>query len=187
MSEDKYIILSMQDKASEDVAKILSNRTSKRIVEALSEQSLSPNKLSKKLNIPISTVKYNLDQLIQVGMVKVKTTKWSVKGREVKYYEPAKKLILIAPEKSSKVLLSNLLNNTILPVMLVAVGLIGLLSNLFKKVSLENAAYGADVITKGAERLASSTIVISDLPIYSILFIVVLIIGIILLILKLRR
>ena len=100
--EDKFVILSIRDKESKDVANALSNDKARLILEALTEQTYSPTQLSNKLDLPLSTVQYNLDLLTKSRMIKINKKRWSVKGRRINYYEPAKKFIIIAPEKKNK-------------------------------------------------------------------------------------
>ena len=72
---------------SRKITQILSNETSIKILELL--------------ELPLTTVKYNLDSLIESDLIKVKQIKWSKKGRQVKIYESAEKLIVLVPSKSS--------------------------------------------------------------------------------------
>jgi hypothetical protein len=62
---------------------------------------MSATDIAEKLNLPLTTVKYNLDSLIESDLIKVKQIKWSQKGRQVKIYESAEKLIVLVPSKSS--------------------------------------------------------------------------------------
>ncbi|WP_243684216.1 hypothetical protein [Methanosarcina barkeri] len=39
----------------------------------------------------LNTLKYNLDSLLEAGMIRVRHVKWSQKGREIKIYEASKK------------------------------------------------------------------------------------------------
>ncbi len=185
MPEDKYIVLSMQDKKSEDIAKVISNKTARQILEALTDKSLSPNKLSKKLDIPLSTVEYNLDQLIKVNLIRIKNTKFSVKGRKVNYYEPAKKLILIAPEETSKGLLQTLLNSAVLPVVMIVIGGFGLFIRFVNEVSFRSALDLSE--TKTAAGMVANIELASHLIILKFIFLIIIIIGIILLVIRKRR
>ena len=96
---DKYIMVSLDDKKSKDIANVLSNDTSRKLLDYLSDHDkVAPVDLSKKLNIPISTVTYNLKHLKESGLIETKDFAWSDKGKKVELYSLARKLILIAPK-----------------------------------------------------------------------------------------
>lgn len=95
---EKFIVMSLEDENSKQLAKVLSNSTALKIMNKLAEKRFSPSELAKELNLPISTVQYNLDLLKQANMIKETAYRYSEKGKKVSYYEPVKKLIIIAPE-----------------------------------------------------------------------------------------
>ena len=96
---DKYILVSLDEKKSKDLANVISNETSRKILDYLGDhEKVAPVEISKKLNIPISTVTYNLKHLKKQGLIEVKDFAWSDKGKKVELYSIAKKLILIAPK-----------------------------------------------------------------------------------------
>ncbi|WP_292391467.1 ArsR/SmtB family transcription factor [Methanosarcina sp. UBA5] len=86
---------------SRKITQILSNETSLKILELLGKKSMSATSIAEELNLPLTTVKYNLDSLIESDLIKVKQIKWSKKGRQVKIYESVEKLIVLVPSKSS--------------------------------------------------------------------------------------
>jgi Predicted transcriptional regulator len=86
---------------SRKITQILSNETSLKILELLGKKSMSATNIAEELKLPLTTVKYNLDSLIESDLIKVKQIKWSQKGRQVKVYESAEKLIVLVPSKSS--------------------------------------------------------------------------------------
>jgi DNA-binding transcriptional ArsR family regulator len=86
---------------SRKITQILSNETSIKILELLGNKSMSATSIAEELELPLTTVKYNLDSLIESDLIKVKQIKWSKKGRQVKIYESAEKLIVLVPSKSS--------------------------------------------------------------------------------------
>lgn len=86
---------------SRKITQILSNETSIKILELLGKKSMSATNIAEELELPLTTVKYNLDSLIESDLIKIKQIKWSKKGRQVKIYESAEKLIVLVPSKSS--------------------------------------------------------------------------------------
>jgi DNA-binding transcriptional ArsR family regulator len=86
---------------SRKITQILSNETSIKILELLGRESMSATSIAEELKLPLTTVKYNLDSLVESDLIMVKQIKWSQKGRQVKIYESVEKLIVLVPSKSS--------------------------------------------------------------------------------------
>ncbi|MFA6022932.1 MAG: winged helix-turn-helix domain-containing protein [Candidatus Pacearchaeota archaeon] len=98
----KYVVVSLDDDKLSVLADVLSNKTSKKILEFLADNESSETEIAQKLNIPANTVNYNIKKLVECGLIE--TTKnyfWSVKGKKVLIYRVAKKSILISPKNSS--------------------------------------------------------------------------------------
>jgi len=97
--EDKFVLVLLSDKKSKKIAEIISNETARKILDYLGEKNkISPIELSKKLNVPISTITYNLRLLSEHGLIVKEDEVWSDKGRKVSLYSIAKKMILIVPK-----------------------------------------------------------------------------------------
>jgi predicted ArsR family transcriptional regulator len=95
-NSDKVLILPL----SEDSRKItlaLSNEKAMKVLGALTDKAMSATDVATNLGMPLTTVKYNIDSLVEADLLKVKDTKWSKKGREIKIYEPVQKFIVVAP------------------------------------------------------------------------------------------
>ncbi|MDV0446317.1 hypothetical protein MsAg5_01470 [Methanosarcinaceae archaeon Ag5] len=99
---DNLIIIPVNDD-SKKIRQILSNETSMKILDALKKESMSSSQLSEKLGLPLTTIKYNVDILVENNLVNVKKIKYSEKGRQVKIYEAPEKVIVFAPEKISRI------------------------------------------------------------------------------------
>lgn len=102
MNEEKLLILPLNDGTAKRISLALANETSRKVLEALAEESLSAGQISEKLGVPLTTLHYNIENLIEVGLIKVERTRYSEKGREVKVYAPTRKYIVIAPENVGK-------------------------------------------------------------------------------------
>ena len=98
---EKVLVLPFSED-SKKVAKALSNDTSMKILDLLAEKPMSATAIAEDLGLALTTVKYNLDTLIESDLIKVKETKWSKKGRQIKIYDPVQKLIVVAPGKADK-------------------------------------------------------------------------------------
>lgn len=115
MEQDSRVLVLPVNGESRKITQTLSNETSLKILELLGEKGMSATDIAEKLNLPLTTVKYNLDSLIESDLIKIKQIKWSQKGRQVKIYESAGKLIVLVPSKSSidKLSLINILQKYI--------------------------------------------------------------------------
>jgi len=98
MAEEKFILTSLED--SKNLGEVISNKTSKKILDCLSSKNdVSETNLAKELNLPLSTIHYNLEKLKEAGLITAKLFKWSEKGNKIHLYSLANKLIIIAPKK----------------------------------------------------------------------------------------
>ena len=93
---EKVLILPLNED-SKKITQTLSNDTALKVLELLAQQPMSATAISEELDLALTTIKYNLDSLIESDLIKVNKTKWSKKGREIKIYEPVQKLIVVVP------------------------------------------------------------------------------------------
>ena len=76
--------------------------TSRKILNHLAEKEHDTEaKAAEALQLPISTVHYHLQKLLEAKLIKVEEFHYSPKGREVNHYKLANKYIIIAPSKVS--------------------------------------------------------------------------------------
>lgn len=97
MAKEKFLLVSLKESKAKKLAQVLSNETCRKILDYLAEKEATETELGKKLNIPISTVHYNLQCLMDGGLVLVEEFHYSEKGKEVNHYKLANKYIIIAP------------------------------------------------------------------------------------------
>jgi len=97
----KYLLLSLDDSRMKNIAEILGNKTSNKIIYFLSEvKEASEKDIADGLKSPLNTVGYNLKKMIQAGIVEeTKNFFWSSKGKKIKMYKFANKSILISPKQ----------------------------------------------------------------------------------------
>lgn len=125
MANKNFLLLSLDDEETKQVANVVSNKSSKRILEYLTEKDATESEIAKALKIPISTVHYNLEQLQKAGLVVVEEYHYSEKGKEVNHYKLANKYIIIAPKGQKADILSKI--KDMIPSFAVSAGLAGLL------------------------------------------------------------
>ncbi|MBW2984863.1 helix-turn-helix domain-containing protein [Candidatus Woesearchaeota archaeon] len=98
MAKEKFLLVSLKESKAKKLAQVISNETCRKILDYLAEKEATETELGKKLNIPISTVHYNLQCLMDGGLVTVEEFHYSEKGKEVNHYKLANKYIIIAPK-----------------------------------------------------------------------------------------
>jgi DNA-binding transcriptional ArsR family regulator len=97
-NSEKLLVLPLGEE-SKKITQVITNDTAREIMELLAEHSMSASDIAKKLDVPLTTIKYNLENLVEVGLIKIERIKYSEKGRQVKVYAPVRKLIVVVPEK----------------------------------------------------------------------------------------
>ena len=140
------IVTPLED--SKQISQVLANDTARKILDFISDESLSSSQISKRLSIPLTTVEYNVKRLQDVGLIKVDKKKWSEKGRIVKYYVPQEKFIVIAPKMRRAQVIQTLRR------MLPFVGLIALISAVIEFVItpfIQPTALGAQRVIETRE------------------------------------
>jgi DNA-binding transcriptional ArsR family regulator len=120
MTKDKFVLVSLKEEESKEIAQAISNKTSRKILDYLADKEATESELAEKLGVPISTVHYNLQALVKAKMVEADEYHYSSKGKEVLHYKLANKYIIIAP-KSTFGLKEKL--KSILPAGLIAVAI----------------------------------------------------------------
>ena len=128
--EQTFLLVSLEEQESKKLAQIISNNTSRKILNFLTAKSATESEISKQLNIPMPTVHYNLQQLVKAGLVESKEYHYSEKGKEVNHYSLSKKYIIIAPSTAGlKAKLRSILPAAL--VVVVGAGLISIFTRFF--------------------------------------------------------
>jgi len=101
MSKEKFVLLSLQEDKAKELAQVISNESCRKILDYLAENNdATESELAGKLQVPISTVHYNLKHLVAGGLVSSDEYHYSQKGKEVNHYKLANKYIIIAPKST---------------------------------------------------------------------------------------
>jgi len=154
MAKDKFLLVSLKDDQAQKLAQVISNPTCRKILDYLAEKDASESQISKDLTLPISTVHYNIQQLIKGNLVISDEFHYSKKGKEVSHYKLANKYIIIAP-KSTYGIKEKL--KTIFPIALVGV-LTAWLINFFQNKPFISKQLAADTFETATEPFASEAI-----------------------------
>ena len=136
MAKKNFLLLSLEDTKIKKVSNVISNDSCRKILDYLANKEATESELAEKLQLPISTVHYNLQQLMETGLISAEEFHYSKKGKEISHYKLANKYIIIAP-KSTFGIKEKL--KSILPVALIAAGAAGtiqFLDNYFSSQAL---------------------------------------------------
>jgi len=125
MTNEKFLMVSLEEDKSKELAQIISNVTARKILDFLSENNYCESDISKKMNLPISTVHYNIQALLKNNLIEEKDFLWSEKGKKINIYGLANKLIIIAPKGQKENFLDKI--KGILPVALIGFLVSGIL------------------------------------------------------------
>lgn len=151
MAEEKFVLVSLEDERTGELAIALSNKTCKMILDLLAEKELSETEISKSLSIPLNTAEYNIKKLVKAGLIEEKKHFFSVKGKRIPVYKISNKHIVISPKKTS---FSKL--KTSLPVVIIAGIFTGFILWMQKSMSFvqDNIKQG-EMLTTGEEAVKS--------------------------------
>ena len=96
LSEKKLEVLFLSE-ISRKLIQTLSNENSIKILQLLETNEMSAGELAEKLELSLNTIKYNLDSLLEVDLIRISDTKWSQRGRKIKIYELVEKILVFIP------------------------------------------------------------------------------------------
>lgn len=98
---DNVVFLEPGDERAQKIAKAMGSQTANDILQILGEGPRSLTDITERLNIPMNTAKYHIENLLDAGLIAVEQTKYSIKGREVKIYTLTNRLLVVAPRQSN--------------------------------------------------------------------------------------
>ena len=158
MSDDDKLLVIPLGEESKAITQTISNDTAMRILDLLAETPLSTSAIAKSLDIPLTTAQYNMEKLIEAGLAKVDKTKYSEKGREVKLYAPARRFIVIVPEKTTGQAVIEALKKylVLIPIALVASIIVEYLSSFNNFISTGSEAPADRALAPMGAYLASA-------------------------------
>ncbi|MBD3354486.1 helix-turn-helix domain-containing protein [Candidatus Woesearchaeota archaeon] len=99
-NKEKFLLISLSENKAKQLSQTIANKTCRKILDYLADKEATESELAEKLDIPISTVHYNIKQLQKAGLVAAEEYHYSEKGKEVNHYKLANKYIIIAPKST---------------------------------------------------------------------------------------
>jgi DNA-binding transcriptional ArsR family regulator len=154
MAKEKFVLVSLQEDKAKRLAQAITNESCRKILDYLADKEATESELSETLEIPLSTVHYNLKQLMDSGLVSSEEYHYSEKGKEVNHYRLANKYIIIA-SKSVWGIKEKL--RSILPVVLIVSAAAGLIQ-VFSKYLVRPATPVFSASRQMAEKEAADAV-----------------------------
>lgn len=104
------LMIDLDDPRVGKIADVINSSSCKKILNLLTDKELSASEISQELGMALNTVGYNLEKLVDAGLVE-KSNKffWSVKGKRVYRYRISNKNIIISPKARMKGFVSAIL------------------------------------------------------------------------------
>ncbi|NND86750.1 MAG: winged helix-turn-helix transcriptional regulator [Nitrosopumilus sp.] len=99
---EKIKILATDDEKIKSFGELLTNDSSREILQLLFNEELSANQISQKTDISLQLVKYHLQKLQDLGIVKIIKIEKNSKSQDMKIYSATKFSIVIVPPKFSE-------------------------------------------------------------------------------------
>lgn len=98
---EEVIVLEPGDERAQKIGKAIGSPMANEILHILAGGPKTASDLTESLNIPMGTLKYHIENLLEAGLIEISETRYSVKGREVKVYALRDQLLIVAPKVTS--------------------------------------------------------------------------------------
>ncbi|MDD1709816.1 MAG: helix-turn-helix domain-containing protein [Methanoregulaceae archaeon] len=98
---EEIIVIEPGDERAQKIGKAIGSPMANEILQILAGGPKTASDLTDLLNIPMGTLKYHIDNLLEAGLIEIAETRYSVKGREVKVYALRDQLLIVAPKVMS--------------------------------------------------------------------------------------
>ena len=123
--DDKIEILFTDNEKIKLIGEILSNESSRKILEYVFDDAMTANQLALKTGITLSVVIHHLKKMQELSIVKINKIEKNSKEHDMKYYKAAKFAVIILPSKASaKAKVSKSLHNSLKKIyMVIAIGI----------------------------------------------------------------
>ena len=99
---EKIKILATDDERIKSFGEIFTNDSSREILQLLFNEDLPATQIAQKTNVSLQLVKYHLNKLQVLGVVKVSKIEKNSKSQDMKIYSATKFSIVIVPPKFSE-------------------------------------------------------------------------------------
>ncbi len=101
-STENFKIFATDDKKIKSFGEIFTNDSSREILQLLFNEELSATQIAQKSNISLQLVKFHLNKLQDLGVVKISKIEKNSKSQDMKIYTASKFSLVIVPPKLSE-------------------------------------------------------------------------------------
>ena len=98
---EKIEIFSTDDEKIKSIGELLSNDASREILQLLFKKELTANQIAQETEVSLQLVKYHLNKMQDMGIVKVSKIGKNVKAQDMKYYKATKFAVVVVPSAVS--------------------------------------------------------------------------------------
>ena len=171
---EKIKILATDDEKIKSFGEIFTNDSSREILQFLFNEELSATQIAQKTDISLQLVKYHLNKLQDLGIVKISKIEKNSKSQDMKIYTATKFSIVIVPPKlsektkESKLLIRSFRHIYKVAGLGIATGISGLLSlstlQQDKQIPIDNTVSNRESfsIEESAKEFESAKSVVTD-------------------------
>ena len=99
---EKIEIFSTEDEKIKSFGELLTNDSSRNILQILMKEEMTALDLSKKTNLSLPLVIYHLNKMKDLNVIQISKVKTNVKGQDMKFYKATKFAIVILPSTVSE-------------------------------------------------------------------------------------
>lgn len=99
---EKIKILATDDEKIKSFGELFTNDSSREILQLLFNEEMTANQIAQKTDISLQLVKYHLNKLQDLGIVKIAKIEKNSKSQDMKVYSATKFSIVIVPPKLSE-------------------------------------------------------------------------------------
>ncbi len=153
-------VLTPDEEEARAVARAMSSSTAGGILRSFQGKEMTASDIAAILDLPIPTILYHLDSLVDAGLIEISRIKYSVKGREIRVYRQSEQVFIVAPPHAD--LRTALLKYASLFGMTVfAAGLMTILTQSSPVFSNNSLALGGNLELDVAEKSVSAAPVVA--------------------------
>ena len=99
---EKIEIFSTDDEKIKSIGELLSNDSSREILQLLFKKELTANKIAQETDVSLQLVKYHVNKMQDMGIVKISKIEKNIKGQDMKFYKATKFAVVIVPSAVSE-------------------------------------------------------------------------------------
>ena len=99
---EKIEIFSTDDEKIKSFGELLTNDSSRKILQILFKEEMTANEIAQKTGESLQLVKYHINKMQDMGIIKVSKVEKNTKAQDMKYYTATKFAIVILPKTVSE-------------------------------------------------------------------------------------